>query len=41
MHPVAHALAPLTVLDLTGTPVVLGSLWAERSRVLVWLRHFG
>jgi hypothetical protein len=31
MHPVAQALAPLTVLDLSGQP----------TRVLVWLRHFG
>jgi hypothetical protein len=41
MHPVAQALAPLTVLDLSGQPVAMGSLWAERTRVLVWLRHFG
>jgi hypothetical protein len=41
MDPVANALAPLTVLDLAGAPVVLGSLWAAQPRVLVWLRHFG
>jgi hypothetical protein len=40
-HPVVAALAPLTILDLAGAPVVVGSLWAERTRVLVWLRHYG
>ncbi len=37
----ADRLAPLTVLDLEGTPVALGALWAERPVVLVFVRHFG
>ena len=37
----AQALAPLTVLDPDGNIVVLGSFWAERPAVLVFLRHFG
>lgn len=41
MHPITTALAQLTVLDLSGTPVRVGSLWADQTRVLVWLRHFG
>jgi hypothetical protein len=34
-------LADLTVLDLRGAPVRLGSTWAERPTVLAWIRHFG
>ena len=41
MHPVAAALAPLTVLDPAAQPAVVGTLWADRPRVLIWLRHFG
>jgi len=37
----AQRLEALTVLDTEGHPVVLGSLWARRSRVLVFVRHFG
>jgi hypothetical protein len=29
------------VRDLEGNEIDLGSLWAERSVVLVFLRHFG
>jgi hypothetical protein len=38
---VAKALAPLTVLDEAGRPVVLGSLWSERPAVVVFVRQFG
>jgi hypothetical protein len=34
-------LAPLTVTDPDGHAVVLGSLWADRPVVLVFIRHFG
>lgn len=33
--------ASLTVQDLDGRPVTLGSLYAEAPVVLVFLRHFG
>ncbi len=29
------------VLDLEGSEVRLGDLWAERTVVLVFLRHYG
>jgi hypothetical protein len=38
---VAHALAPVQAVDLDGNPVRLGTLWEDRSAVLVFLRHFG
>ena len=38
---VATALSALTVLDLDGNPVPVGSLWHDRTRVLIWLRHYG
>lgn len=41
MHQLAATLAPVQVLDLDGRPVTLGTLWAERPVVLVFLRHFG
>jgi prostamide/prostaglandin F2alpha synthase len=31
----------MTVLDEHGKPVVLGSLWRDRTAVLVFMRHFG
>ena len=34
-------LAKLAVLDADGRSVQLGSLWAERTAVLVFVRHFG
>jgi hypothetical protein len=39
----AHAddLAKMTVLDETGTAVELGSLWRDKTAVLVFTRHFG
>jgi hypothetical protein len=41
MNELTARLAPLTVLDLDGAAVPLGSLWAERGVVFVWLRHYG
>lgn len=38
---VAHPLEDLTALDLDGEPVRLGTLWAKKPVVLVFLRHFG
>jgi hypothetical protein len=35
------ALADAEVLALDGSKVRLGTLWAERPVVLVFLRHFG
>lgn len=35
------ALADLTLQDPQGAPVRLSDLWADRSLVLVFLRHFG
>lgn len=35
------ALPSTTVLDLAGAPVALSSLWADQTRILVFLRHFG
>lgn len=34
-------LALLTVLDLDGRPVVLGTLWSEHAVFLVYVRHYG
>ncbi|MDJ0865707.1 MAG: hypothetical protein QNK03_06340 [Myxococcota bacterium] len=37
----ATRLAGLELSDWEGHPVRLGSLWAERPVVLVFIRHFG
>ena len=37
----ADDLAPLKVLAADGTAVEVGSLWRDRTAVLVFLRHFG
>lgn len=37
----ADALAQMTVLDTEGDTLTLGSFWADRPVVLVFLRHFG
>ena len=34
-------LAAVTLPSSAGVPVRLGTLWAERPIVLVFLRHFG
>lgn len=38
---IVDALRDLHVLDLDGEPVQIGSLWAEKPLVLVYVRHFG
>jgi prostamide/prostaglandin F2alpha synthase len=38
---IAAALAPITLPDASGAEVRLGSLWASRPAVLVFLRHYG
>ena len=35
------ALSDVTLADATGSTHRLGDLWAERTVVLVFLRHFG
>ncbi len=37
----ADDLAKMTVLDEHGKPVVLGTLWRDRTAILVFVRHFG
>ncbi len=34
-------LAGMTLPDVDGKPVKLGSLWADRPAVVVFLRHYG
>jgi hypothetical protein len=38
---VADRLRDLSVLDLEGRPVRLGTFWEERAVVLVFVRHYG
>jgi hypothetical protein len=35
------ALSNIELVDLSGAPRRLGSFWAERPIVVVFLRHFG
>jgi hypothetical protein len=37
----ADDLGALTVQDEAGAPVVLGTLWKDKTAVLVFVRHFG
>jgi hypothetical protein len=37
----ADDLAKMTVLDEQGKAVELGTLWKDKTAVLVFLRHFG
>lgn len=37
----ADALATLRVLDERGEPVELGTLWQDRTAILLLTRHFG
>jgi hypothetical protein len=37
----AARLAGITLPDPDGTTVRLGSLWADRPAVVVFLRHYG
>ena len=41
MASLASDLAALTVQDESGKPVELGTLWRDRTAVLVFVRHFG
>jgi hypothetical protein len=34
-------LAAIPEQDVEGQPVTLGSLWRDRTAVLVFVRHFG
>ena len=38
---VDSALSDVEVKDTDGNPVRLGSLWADRPAVVIWVRHFG
>jgi AhpC/TSA antioxidant enzyme len=38
---VSHVLNPIVVFDPEGRAVRLGALWADRTAVLVFVRHFG
>jgi hypothetical protein len=37
----AAALGGITLPDADGVPVRLGTLWADRPAVVVFLRHYG
>ena len=37
----ADDLAKLTVLDEQGKTIELGTLWRNKTAVLVFIRHFG
>jgi hypothetical protein len=37
----ADDLAKMTVLDESERPIELGTLWRDRTVVLVFIRHFG
>lgn len=37
----ARALGALSVLDTDGQPVPADTLWAERTAVIGFVRHFG
>ncbi len=41
MPSLSSKLAPITLPDTDGQPVQLGSLWASRPAVVVFLRHWG
>ena len=41
MPELAEVLAPVSVFDCDGGRVRLGTLWADRACVLVFVRHFG
>lgn len=41
MTRITPGLAETTVFQLDGTAVPLGTYWAERPTVLVFLRHYG
>lgn len=37
----ADDLASMTVLDEQGAVVTVGTLWRDRTAILVFVRHFG
>jgi len=37
----ADALAKLRILDESGAPVELATLWRERTAIIAFVRHFG
>jgi hypothetical protein len=41
MSQVPESAARAVIRDLEGDEHALGSLWAERTAVVVFLRHFG
>jgi hypothetical protein len=41
MEKVSDALAKASVLGEKGDPRALGTFWAERAVVLLFVRHFG
>ena len=41
MDRIPDEVARLPVLDLEGAPRPLEALWAERTAVLAFVRHFG
>lgn len=38
---IVHILAPVQARNVDNQPVRLGTLWEDRTAVLVFLRHFG
>jgi hypothetical protein len=38
---ISATLSPITLPDVDGKPVRLGSLWADRPAVIAFLRHWG
>jgi hypothetical protein len=36
-----RALAETSVLDVNGSPSLLGEHWRRHAAVVVWLRHYG
>jgi hypothetical protein len=40
-EPVSRRLADIVLPDADGRPLRLGTLWAGRPAVLVFLRHYG
>ncbi|MGH2396141.1 MAG: hypothetical protein ACRDFW_03960 [bacterium] len=40
-HSLAAGLADITLPDVDGHEMQLGTLWASRPSVIVFLRHYG
>jgi len=41
MSSIANDLGKLTVQDEAGKTIVVGTLWRDKTAVLVFVRHFG